>query len=50
LRERRPQQLNALLVSGLDSFLSDAENDAVSWLHAPDGTRMVAVAASWSSC
>jgi branched-chain amino acid transport system permease protein len=37
--------IGALLVSGLDSFLSDAENDAVSWLHAPDGTRMVAVAA-----
>ena len=37
--------VGALLVSGLDSFLSDAENGAVSWLHAPDGTRMVAVAA-----
>jgi hypothetical protein len=31
-------------VSGLDSFLSDAENDSVSWLHAPDGTRTVVVA------
>ena len=37
--------VGALLVSGLDSFLSDAENGDVSWLHAPDGTRMVAVAA-----
>jgi branched-chain amino acid transport system permease protein len=37
--------VGALLVSGLDSFLGDAENGAVSWLHAPDGTRMVAVAA-----
>ena len=37
--------VGALLVSGLDSFLGDAENDAVSWLHVPDGTRMVVVAA-----
>jgi branched-chain amino acid transport system permease protein len=37
--------VGALLVSGLDSFLSDAENGAVSWLHAPDGTRVVVVAA-----
>jgi branched-chain amino acid transport system permease protein len=37
--------VGALLVSGLDSFLSDAENGGVSWLHAPDGTRLVAVAA-----
>jgi branched-chain amino acid transport system permease protein len=37
--------VGALLVSGLDSFLGDAENGAVSWLHAPAGTRMVAVAA-----
>jgi len=37
--------VGALLVSGLDSFLGDAENGAVSWLHAPDGTRMVVVAA-----
>ena len=36
--------VGALLVSGLDSFLGDAENGAVSWLHAPDGTRMVVVA------
>ena len=28
-------------VSGLDSFLGDAENGGVSWLHAPDGTRLV---------
>ena len=37
--------VGALLVSGLDSFLSDSENDAVSWLHVPDGTRTVVVAA-----
>jgi branched-chain amino acid transport system permease protein len=37
--------VGALLVSGLDSFLSDAENGGVSWLHAPDGTRLVVVAA-----
>jgi branched-chain amino acid transport system permease protein len=37
--------LGALLVSGIDSFLGDAENGAVSWLHAPDGTRLVVVAA-----
>jgi branched-chain amino acid transport system permease protein len=37
--------VGALLVSGLDSFLGDAENGAVGWLHAPDGTRMVVVAA-----
>jgi branched-chain amino acid transport system permease protein len=37
--------VGALLVSGLDSFLGDSENDAVSWLHVPDGTRMVVVAA-----
>jgi branched-chain amino acid transport system permease protein len=37
--------VGALLVSGLDSFLSDAENDSVSWFHAPDGTRLVVVAA-----
>ena len=36
--------VGALLVSGLDSFLGDAENGAVNWLHAPDGTRMVVVA------
>jgi branched-chain amino acid transport system permease protein len=37
--------IGALLVSGLDSFFGDAENGGVSWLHAPDGTRMVVVAA-----
>jgi ABC-type branched-subunit amino acid transport system permease subunit len=37
--------VGALVVSGLDSFLGDAENGEVSWLHAPDGTRLVAVAA-----
>jgi branched-chain amino acid transport system permease protein len=37
--------VGALLISGLDSFLGDSENDAVSWLHVPDGTRMVVVAA-----
>lgn len=37
--------VGALLVSGLDSFLNDAENDSISWLHAPDGTRLVVVAA-----
>jgi branched-chain amino acid transport system permease protein len=37
--------IGAFVVSGLDSFLNDAENGDVSWLHAPDGTRLVAVAA-----
>jgi branched-chain amino acid transport system permease protein len=37
--------VGALVVSGLDSFLNDAENDAISWLHAPEGTRLVVVAA-----
>jgi branched-chain amino acid transport system permease protein len=37
--------VGALVVSGLDSFLSDAENDQISWLHATAGTRLVAVAA-----
>jgi branched-chain amino acid transport system permease protein len=37
--------VGSLLISGLDSFLGDSENDAVSWLHVPDGTRMVVVAA-----
>jgi branched-chain amino acid transport system permease protein len=37
--------VGALAVSGLDSFLSDAENGEVSWLHATEGTRIVAVAA-----
>ncbi len=36
--------VGALVVSGLDSFLSDAENGEVSWLHATAGTRLVAVA------
>jgi branched-chain amino acid transport system permease protein len=37
--------VGALLVSGLDSFLVDAENGEISGLHAPTGTRLVAVAA-----
>jgi branched-chain amino acid transport system permease protein len=37
--------IGALVVSGLDSFLSDAENGDVSWYHASAGTRLVAVAA-----
>jgi branched-chain amino acid transport system permease protein len=37
--------VGALVVSGLDSFLSDAENGDVSWYHASAGTRLVAVAA-----
>ena len=37
--------VGALLVSGLDSFLGDAENGDVTWLHAPAGTRLVVVAA-----
>ena len=37
--------VGALVVSGLDSFLSDAENGDVSWFHASAGTRLVAVAA-----
>jgi branched-chain amino acid transport system permease protein len=37
--------VGALIVSGLDSFLSDAETGDVSWLHAPEGTRLVTVAA-----
>ena len=37
--------VGALIVSGLDSFLADAENGDVSWYHAHDGTRLVAVAA-----
>jgi branched-chain amino acid transport system permease protein len=37
--------VGALVVSGLDSFLSDAENGDVSWYHATAGTRLVAVAA-----
>jgi branched-chain amino acid transport system permease protein len=37
--------VGALLVSGLDSFLLDSENGEVSWLHAPTGTRLVAISA-----
>ena len=37
--------VGALVVSGLDSFLGDAENGEISWLHAPEGTRLVVVAA-----
>jgi branched-chain amino acid transport system permease protein len=37
--------VGALVISGLDSFLSDAETDAVSWLHLRAGTSSVVVAA-----
>jgi branched-chain amino acid transport system permease protein len=37
--------VGALLISGLDSFLSNAEQDAVGWLHVGAGTSSVAVAA-----
>jgi branched-chain amino acid transport system permease protein len=37
--------LGALVVSGLDLFLSDAEQGAVSWLHVGAGTSSVTVAA-----
>jgi branched-chain amino acid transport system permease protein len=37
--------VGALVISGLDSFLSDAEQGAVSWLHVGAGTSLVAVAA-----
>jgi branched-chain amino acid transport system permease protein len=37
--------VGALVVSGLDSFLNDAENGDISCLHAPDVTRLVVVAA-----
>jgi branched-chain amino acid transport system permease protein len=37
--------VGALVVSGLDSFLGDAEQGAVSWLHVGAGTDLVAVAA-----
>jgi branched-chain amino acid transport system permease protein len=37
--------VGTLVVSGLDSFLGDAENGEVSWLHAREGTRLIAVAA-----
>jgi branched-chain amino acid transport system permease protein len=36
--------VGALVISGLDSFLSDAEQGAVSWLHVGAGTSFVAVA------
>jgi len=37
--------VGALVISGLDSFLSDAEQGAVSWLHVGAGTSFVSVAA-----
>ena len=37
--------VGALVISGIDSFLSDAETDAVSWLHLRAGTSSVVVAA-----
>ncbi len=37
--------VGALVISGLDSFLSDAEQGAVSWLHVGAGTALVTVAA-----
>jgi branched-chain amino acid transport system permease protein len=37
--------LGGLLVSGLDSFLIDAENEQIGGLDAPSGTRLVVVAA-----
>jgi branched-chain amino acid transport system permease protein len=37
--------VGALVISGLDSFLSEAETDAVSWLHVRAGTSSVVVAA-----
>ena len=37
--------VGSLAISGLDSFLSDAETDAVSWLHLRAGTSLVVVAA-----
>jgi branched-chain amino acid transport system permease protein len=37
--------VGALVISGLDSFLSDAEQGTVSWLHVGAGTSLVAVAA-----
>jgi branched-chain amino acid transport system permease protein len=37
--------LGSLVVSGLDSFLSDAEQGAVGWLHVGAGTSSVTVAA-----
>jgi branched-chain amino acid transport system permease protein len=37
--------VGALVISGLDSFLSDAEQGVVSWLHVGAGTALVTVAA-----
>ena len=37
--------VGALVVSGVDSFLGDAEEGEIGWLEAPAGTRLVAVAA-----
>jgi branched-chain amino acid transport system permease protein len=37
--------VGALVVSGIDSFFSDAETDAISWLHVGAGTSSVVVAA-----
>jgi branched-chain amino acid transport system permease protein len=37
--------VGALVISGLNSFLSDAEQGAVSWLHVGAGTALVTVAA-----
>ena len=37
--------VGALVVSGIDSFLSDAETNAISWLHVGAGTSSVVVAA-----
>lgn len=37
--------IGGLLVSGLDSFLIDAENEQIGGLDAPSGTRLVVVAA-----
>jgi branched-chain amino acid transport system permease protein len=37
--------VGALLISGIDQFFSDAETDAISWLHVGAGTSSVVVAA-----
>jgi branched-chain amino acid transport system permease protein len=37
--------VGALLISGIDSFLSNAETDAISWFHVGAGTSSVVVAA-----
>lgn len=37
--------VGALVVSGIDTFFSDAETDAISWLHVGAGTSSVVVAA-----